>query len=263
MQKISNPFQVIALSPWPIFISVSLLRISFIVISSLCINRVSIYFILTVATILFFFTFLWWRDLKREASLQGHHTNYIIKLLKFRIIIFITSEVIFFISFFWAFFNRRISPNIEIGNIWPPIGIEIFQPIEIPLLNSIILLSSGATITWSHHSFLEGDINKSFVALAITISLGILFSFCQGIEYYESKFSFSDSIYGSTFFITTGFHGIHVLVGSIFLTISLIRIKNIENSKNHFICFDLRAWYWHFVDIVWLFLFISIYWWGS
>lgn len=263
MQKISNPFHLIPLSPWPIFISFSLLRISFLILSALSINKIFIQLILIIILTLFFFSFLWWRDLKYESTLQGNHRPTIINLLKFSIIIFISSEVIFFVRFFWAFFNRRISPNIEIGSIWPPQGIYVFQPIEIPLLNSIILLSSGATITWSHHAFLNNNINQRIIALTITILLGIIFTIFQGIEYYESKFSFSDSIYGSSFFITTGFHGIHVLIGSIFLTVSLIRILKIENSKYHFISFDLRAWYWHFVDIIWLLLFVSIYWWGS
>lgn len=263
MQKISHPFHEVSLSPWPIILSSTLLRISIFIISYLMKNTLSLIYIILVAIIAFWISILWWRDLKRESSFQGHHEIKIINLLKYRIIIFISSEVIFFFRFFWAFFNSRVSPNIELGISWPPQGISIFQPIEIPLLNSIILLSSGASITWSHHSYLEGNINNRFISILITIALGIIFTVFQSIEYYEAKFSFSDSVYGSTFFITTGFHGIHVIIGTLFLTVTLVRIFIITNSNTHFICFDLRAWYWHFVDIVWLFLFISIYWWGS
>lgn len=263
MQKISNPFHIISPSPWPILLSFRLIRISFLIIILIILNKISVIIVLFIIIIIIWITILWWRDLKRESSLQGHHNKVVISLLKYRIIIFISSEVIFFFRFFWGFFNRRISPNIEIGQTWPPIGIKIFQPIEIPLLNSIILLSSGASITWSHHNLIEGNIKKRFYSILITICLGILFTICQAFEYYEASFTFSDSTYGSTFFLTTGFHGIHVLLGSIFLSITLIRIFFLSNSKNHFICFELRAWYWHFVDIVWLFLFVSIYWWGS
>lgn len=263
MIKISHPFHIVSPSPWPIVASLVLLSAAISIIFRLHSNALTIIIIILTTNLIAITAAIWWRDVKREASLQGHHTFRTISLLKYRIIIFIISEIIFFLRFFWAYFHRRISPNIELGVTWPPIGVKIFNPIEIPLLNSIILLSSGATITWSHHSFLSKNIRKSLLALLLTVNLGILFTLCQGIEYYDASFSFSDSIYGSSFFLATGFHGIHVLIGSLFLTVTAKRITSMQNSTNHFICFDLRAWYWHFVDVVWLFLFISIYWWGS
>lgn len=263
MLKNTHPFHIVAPSPWPLVTSLILLSAASMLIQNLHFNRISLISLAILIQVIIATAAIWWRDVKREATIQGHHTSRTLFLLKYRIIIFIISEVIFFLRFFWAYFHRRISPNIELGRRWPPNRLKIFNPIEIPLLNSIILLSSGATITWAHHSFLNSNINKRLTALIITITLGILFSGCQGIEYIDANFTFSDSVYGSTFFLATGFHGIHVLIGTIFLIVTAKRIYSIQNSTNHFICFDLSAWYWHFVDVVWLFLFISIYWWGS
>lgn len=263
MIKFSHPFHIVSPRPWPIIASLVLLSGASTVIFRMHAFYISFRSISTTIFLIAIMSAIWWRDVKRESSLQGHHTIDTTYLLKYRIIIFIISEIIFFLRFFWAFFHRRISPNIELGITWPPAGISIFNPMEIPLLNSIILLSSGATITWSHHSFLTKNIKNRLAALLATILLGILFTIFQGIEYFEAMFSFSDSVYGSTFFLATGFHGIHVLIGSIFLAVTAKRIISVQNSTNHFISFDLSAWYWHFVDVVWLFLFISIYWWGS
>jgi len=181
--------------------------------------------------------------------------------LKLGIILFITSEVFFFVSFFWGYFHRRLSPNIDIGQIWPPYFINSFNPINVPLLNTIILLSSGVSVTWSHHAILKNQMKKANFSLLLTVLLGLYFSLLQGIEYFQAEFCIRDSIYGSRFFIATGFHGLHVIIGSTFLLICYIRIKNFEFSSNHLIGFEAAAWYWHFVDIVWIFLYISIYWW--
>jgi len=259
MIKIRHPFHMVNPSPWPISISIALLYSAIFVISSLGGNNISLYLIFLTIFIPIVGIFLWWRDVKRESSLQGNHSFTTIKLLKYRMIIFILSEVIFFLRFFWAFFHRRISPNIELGLVWPPVTISTFDPIGIPLLNSLILLSSGATITWSHHSFLNKNFKRAINSIIITIILGIIFTFFQGLEYYNAEFSFSDSVYGSAFFLATGFHGIHVIIGTIFLIASARRIFSIINSSYHFISFDLRAWYWHFVDVVWLFLKLFFY----
>lgn len=263
MIKLSHPFHLVTPRPWPITISFALLCSAIILISTIGRNFISILLILIIISIPAIGIFLWWRDVKRESSLQGNHSFTTIKLLKYRIIIFILSEIIFFLSFFWAFFHRRISPSFELGLSWPPVSISTFDPIGMPLLNSIILLSSGATITWSHHSFLNKNLKSAYSSIILTVLLGIIFTFFQGLEYYNAEFSFSDSVYGSTFFLATGFHGIHVIIGTLFLITSSKRIISIINSSYHFISFDLRAWYWHFVDVVWLFLFTSIYWWGS
>jgi len=259
----TNVFHLANLSPWPVVLSLALLSlfVFFVgVIKSFFLNifRLGFLFILLILI-----TRMWWGDLKIESSFQGNHSIRIISMLKFRMIVFIISEVIFFVSFFWAFFHRRISPGLELGCEWPPISVEVFDPMGIPLLNSVLLLTSGSTVTWSHHSYLRGNVYHGLVPLAITIFLGSLFSFFQGVEYFNSNFSFSDSVYGSSFFLTTGFHGIHVMVGTIFLIFTLISILFLSGSSSHFIRYDLRVWYWHFVDVVWLFLYIVVYWWGS
>lgn len=178
-------------------------------------------------------------------------------------ILFITSEIFFFLSFFWAFFHSSLSPDIFIGQRWPCKGIKAFNPIGIPLINTIILLRSGITLTASHHFIIIGNKKKCNNFLFITIFLGVYFTFLQFIEYKEASFTIADSIYGSTFFIATGFHGLHVLIGTIFLLVCFIRrLKNHFSSYHHF-GFEAAAWYWHFVDVVWLFLYIFIYWLGK
>nr|AMW68078.1 cytochrome c oxidase subunit III [Podallea sp. YW-2016] len=205
----------------------------------------------------------WWRDVTREGTFQGLHTIKVTMGLRWGMILFIISEVFFFVSFFWAFFHSSLSPTIELGLIWPPIGIKPFNPLEIPLLNTVILLSSGITITWAHHAIMNNNYTQSIQGLLFTVLLGIYFSILQGYEYIEAPFSISDSVYGSTFFMATGFHGLHVLIGTTFLLICLIRLIKFHFSMNHHFGFEAAAWYWHFVDVVWLFLYISIYWWGG
>ena len=204
----------------------------------------------------------WWRDIRREGTLQGLHTNIVENGLRWGIILFITSEVLFFFSFFWAFFHRRLSPTLELGITWPPTGIHPFNPLQVPLLNTIILLSSGVTVTWAHHSIIENNHSQRFYSLLLTAILGLYFTLLQGIEYWEASFSISDSAYGRTFFVATGFHGAHVIIGTTFLIVCLSRLLNNHFSRNHHFGFEAAAWYWHFVDVVWLFLYITIYWWG-
>ena len=165
--------------------------------------------------------------------------------------------------FFWAFFHRSLSPAIELGASWPPIGIISFNPFQIPLLNTAILLASGVTVTWAHHRLIENNHSQTTQGLFFTVLLGIYFTILQAYEYIEAPFTIADSIYGSTFFIATGFHGIHVLIGTTFLLVCLLRHLNNHFSKNHHFGFEAAAWYWHFVDVVWLFLYITIYWWGG
>lgn len=255
----NHPFHLVTPSPWPLTTS---LRI-FIIILGLIkwFHKFNIIiFIIGIITLIFNLS-IWWRDITRERTYQGIHTKNVSKLLRIGILLFIVSELFFFLSFFWAFFHRALSPNIEIGINWPPINIKPFNPYNIPLLNTIILLRSGITITWSHYRILNNNLIERIKSLKITIILGIYFTFLQYFEYRESSFTISDSIYGSTFFITTGFHGIHVIIGTIFIIITTIRIINFHFSKTHHFGFEARAWYWHFVDIIWLFVYIFIYYW--
>ena len=262
MIKTFHPYQIVSPSPWPAVTSLVLLRAASSVVSSLHSSSLFNYSFFLALSVILISSYQWWRDIVRESSFQGEHSPMVVSLLKSRIAMFILSEVLFFVRFFWAFFHSSISPSVELGGVWPPAGIEAFNPIGIPLLNSVILLSSGGSITWAHHSIINLKLSDSIIGIVITIRLGIYFTILQAIEYIEAPFSFSDSCYGRTFFLATGFHGIHVILGTTFLAVNTIRIVISHNSSNHIVGMDLGAWYWHFVDLVWLFLFISIYWWG-
>jgi len=167
------------------------------------------------------------------------------------------------LRFFGPFFHSSLSPAIELGAVWPPKGIQVLNPWEVPFLNTIILLSSGAAVTWAHHAILAGYRQQALYGMAVTIVLAAIFTGFQALEYVEAPFTISDSVYGSTFFIATGFHGFHVFVGTVFLSVCLVRLSRFHFSKAHHFGFEAAAWYWHFVDVVWLFLFVAIYWWGG
>nr|YP_011017398.1 cytochrome c oxidase subunit III [Amblyomma parvum]WQF69061.1 cytochrome c oxidase subunit III [Amblyomma parvum] len=256
-----HPFHLVEKSPWPLTSSISAFSLTLGFVNYF--NNKNITLVMIAIMILIFSSFQWWRDISREASLQGFHTKYVLKGLKMGMILFIISEIFFFFSFFWAFFHSSLTPTIEIGGQWPPKNIIPFNPFEIPLLNSTILISSGISVTWCHHAVMNGNYNMSLLSLKITVGLGFLFTFFQIFEYFQAQFSITDSIFGSTFFLTTGFHGIHVIIGTIFLIVSYYRIKMNLISQNHFFGFEASAWYWHFVDVVWLFLYTFMYWWVS
>jgi cytochrome c oxidase subunit 3 len=220
----------------------------------------SLFFILSLIRIIII-AFLWWRDIIRESTIIGEHTKGIQNRLKLGIVLFILSEIIFFLAFFWAFFHNSLRPLVDRGIVWPPFSIISINPIRVPLFNTAILLSSGVTITWSHHSVVDNGYDGPAI-LITTIWLGLYFTLIQIFEYRISSFSISDSIYGRIFFVATGFHGLHVIIGSLFLIVCLVRIQLNHFSHIHHIGFELRIWYWHFVDVVWLFLFSTIYYWG-
>lgn len=262
MNKITHnhPFHLVTLRPWPLIISCNLIILLTGAIKIFHESSFNLLFLGLIISILV--TFQWWRDIIRERTFQGIHTIEVTNLIKLGILLFITSEILFFFSFFWAFFHISLAPNIEIGIIWPPKNLIVFNPYNIPLLNTIILLSSGISITWSHYRLIYKNYKESILSLNLTIFLGIYFSFLQFIEYKESYFTIADSSFGTTFFVITGFHGIHVLIGTIFILIIIIRLLNKQFSPNHHFGFEARAWYWHFVDVIWLFVFISLYWWN-
>lgn len=257
----NHPFHLVDISPWPLLTSLNAFNIFIGLVNWFHFYKINLFIISIIIIIIIIYQ--WWRDVIRERTFQGHHTYIVSINIRWGIILFITSEIFFFISFFWAFFHRRLSPSIEIGINWPPLIINSFNPINIPLLNTIILISSGFRVTWAHHSLIENNYKQTYYRLLITIILGLYFSLLQLFEYIEAKFTIADSIYGSTFFITTGFHGLHVIIGTTFLIICLIRHSNLHFNKNHHFGFEAAAWYWHFVDVVWLFLYIFIYWWRN
>lgn len=258
MMKFNHPYHLVSLSPWPLINSLCLFI--FIVGSLKWIHDYSLDLLLLSTLVLLFILYQWWRDVIREGSFQGVHTLNVIKILRLGILLFILSELIFFVSFFWCYFHISLSPSVEIGRIWPPDNFNVFNPFNIPLLNTIILLSSGVSITLCHHRILNRNYFLSKISIIITILLGVLFTFFQYIEYMESYFTISDSVYGSIFFVATGFHGIHVIIGTLFILVSIKRLLSNHYSIFHHLGFEASSWYWHFVDVVWLFLYIFIYW---
>ena len=209
------------------------------------------------------FTKLQWRDVIEEAEHQGHHTPVVQIGHRYGMTLFIASEVMFFVAWFWAYFNASLFPTESIGGTWPPPDIKTFDPWDIPLINTLILLLSGTTVTWAHHAMLENDRKGLVNGLIATVFLGFIFSCFQAYEYHHATFTLDGNIYGSTFYMATGFHGFHVIVGTIFLAVCLFRSMKGHSTPTHHFGFEAAAWYWHFVDVVWLFLFAAIYIWGS
>ena len=255
-----QPLHIVNKRPWAFL--VSFCRFSLVISGVRYFYYFDIYSILVSIIFILYLSYIWWKDIGSEGRLEGRHTNKIITSLYFSIILFILSEVCFFFSFFWGYFHRRLRPCFELGIVWPPVGVVGFNPYTIPLLNSSILLSSGVTVTWAHHSVVRGRYNNYIYRIIITVGLGAYFSYLQNIEYIESFFSFADRVYGRIFFLATGFHGLHVIIGRLFLLINLIRSLLGNFNSEHHIGLELSIWYWHFVDVVWLFLYICVYWWG-
>ena len=257
----TSPFLAVQTSFWPFLVSLRL----FSLMSNFLLY---FHFKVSLSTVLFslFFvilvSFLWWKDLVRERIL-GYHTHKLESCLRVGVLLFILSEVFFFVSFFWAFYDASLSPVAEIGLSWPPLGVSPLSVYSVPLLNTVILLTRGLSVTWAHHSIINNNFLKTFFGLLSTILLGVYFLYMQYVEYAEAAFSFSDGVYGRTFFLATGFHGMHVLIGTLFLSYVLFLLLASKLLRCHHFSFEAAAWYWHFVDVVWLFLFISVYWWGS
>ena len=257
-----HPFHIVDPSPWPLIASLGAfytlfgftMYIHFYENGFLLFSLGLFLLIGTMA--------IWWRDVIREATFEGHHTSYVRKGIKLGMLLFIASEVMLFFAFFWAFFHASLNPTIEIGCVWPPKGIIAINPWHVPLLNTFVLITSGAFITWSHYAILAGYRKDSIEALIYTIGLALYFTLLQYYEYSVAQFNISDSVYGSVFYMTTGLHGSHVIIGTLFLIVCLYRLINNHFTVNHHVGFECAAWYWHFVDIVWIFVYFFIYWWG-
>ncbi len=213
--------------------------------------------------------FAWWNDVVQESKV-GDHTPVVRIGLRYGFILFIISEVMFFSAWFWSFFKHALYP-IDPGGLspavdgqWPPAGIETFDPWHLPLINTLILLCSGAAATWAHHAIAHENNRKDLVnGLVLAVVLGVLFTFFQAYEYSHAGFGYSGNIYGANFFMATGFHGAHVIIGTIFLFVCLLRALSGHFTPDRHVGFEAAAWYWHFVDVVWLFLFAAVYIWGS
>lgn len=258
-----HPFHLVENSPWPILVSFSLLSLTTGAVMYLQ-GYPNGGLLLTLGLILTVSGMgLWFRDVITEGTYEGHHTKQVQKGIIIGIVLFIISEVFAFFSVFWAFFHSSLSPAIEIGGVWPPLGITPLDPFSIPLLNTFLLLSSGAFVTWSHHSLILGNRKGAIIGALICVILALVFTALQGVEYYETSFTIADSVFGTVFFASTGLHGIHVIIGTIFLIVGLIRIVNYHLTDTHHIGYESSILYWHMVDVVWLFLYIAVYYWGG
>ena len=269
-EKQAHPYHLVDPSPWPFIGSMSLLALTL----GLAMAMHEAPFGKAIFLVGFFgvlYTMYgWWRDVIRESQKDPVHTAPVQLGLRAGMALFIASEVMFFAAFFWAFFNASIYPITPLEDvwamaegIWPPEGIETFDAWSLPFLNTLILLLSGTTVTWAHHALLEGDEKGLIQGLGWTVLLGACFTALQAFEYSHAAFGFKDGIYATTFYLATGFHGLHVLIGTIFLAVCWLRARKGQFTKKHHLGFEFAAWYWHFVDVVWLFLFVFVYWWGG
>jgi cytochrome c oxidase subunit III len=263
-----HDYHLVNPSPWPLFGGIAgfILAIGFIGVM----HQWSPLWLVPGFIAVLYTMVVWWRDVIHEAH-TGYHTPVVQLHLRYGMFLFIASEVMFFVAWFWVFFDAALFPDDPAqvartaftGTVWPPHGTEVFDPWHLPLLNTLILLTSGTTVTWAHHSLLHNNRRGLIWGLVLTIALGATFTAVQVYEYAHAAFSFTGGIFGSTFFMATGFHGAHVLIGTLFLIVCLGRaLKGHFTPQQHF-GFEAAAWYWHFVDVVWLFLFAFVYVWGG
>ena len=269
--KANHPFYLVNPSPWPMAISFALMVLAFGAAMALHKHAFGLPVVFaglagTVAVL-----FFWWRDVLLEGVRDRSFDTQEVRLAaRVGMALFIASEVMFFAAFFWAYFGAAFYPKMPLqevwdiqAGIWPPEGIVTFDPFDLPFINTLILLLSGTTVTWAHHALLHGDRKGLIHGLSLTVLLGFLFTCCQAYEYAHAAFGLKDGKYAATFYLATGFHGLHVIIGTIFLFVMLLRARRGALTPQHHLGFEFAAWYWHFVDVVWLFLFIGIYWFTS
>lgn len=261
--KRNHSFHIIDPSPWPFLTSLTLLNLLFGLV--LWINKyvIASNIILISSILLIVIVSAWFEDIIAESTYEGKHSEPVQQGLKLGMILFIVSEVMFFFGFFWAYFHFALAPSIEVGCLWPPYGIQVFNCYHIPLYNTCVLLLSGVSVTWCHHNIIsnKSDLDVNWDGLIWTIALAAHFTMYQGYEYFEAGFNISDSVYGSIFFMATGFHGFHVILGTCFLLVCYLRLYKGHFGIRHHLGLEFAIWYWHFVDVVWLFLYVCIYWW--
>jgi len=262
----THPYHLVNPSPWPFVGAFSLLVLAFGAAGAMHNHSWGVILALAGFMGVLYTMFGWWRDVVKEGIVDHAHTNAVSTGLRIGMALFIVSEILFFAAFFWAFFNASTMPRLPLEDtwaiaegIWPPKGIIPFDPMDLPFLNTLILLLSGTTVTWAHYEILHNRQKQAVTALGWTVVLGVLFTACQAYEYSHASFGFKQGIYASTFYMATGFHGFHVLVGTIFLAVCLMRAKKGHFTPTKHLGFEFAAWYWHFVDVVWLFLFVCVY----
>ena len=264
-----HPFHLVDPSPWPLTTSLALFLVTFGAVhffhdGSPLTMIIGLLMLLTSAA-------LWWRDVIKESNTKGIYTDHVRTGLRVGMVLFICSEIMFFVAFFWAFFDVSLFPAethqylraTYTGGTWPPVGVETIPAFDLPFMMTMILLLSGCTVTWAHHAILEGKNKDVILGLGLSAGLGAIFLCFQMYEYAHATFAFKQGAFASTFYMATGFHGFHVFVGTVFLVVCWLRAKKGHFTQTKHFGFEAAAWYWHFVDVVWLFLFIAIYWWGG
>lgn len=262
MSKPQHAFHLVAPSPWPVLVSLAVLVLG--VGGALYMHQMTPLVFWIGLTMVLFGMMGWFKDIIHEAVVEKHHSEVVQKGLRYGMILFIVSELMFFVAFFWAFFDASLFPTAAIGHEWPPKNITPVPPFGLPYLNTLILLLSATSLTWAHAAIRHKNQNKAVnQGLLITVLLGVIFTIVQIFEYIHTDFTIRDGVYGSNFYLLTGFHGAHVIIGTIFLFVCFVRSINKEFTPRHHNGFEFAAWYWHFVDVVWLFLFVFVYWWGS
>ena len=258
-----HPYHLVSPSLWPICTCIALFSLTTsLVLTMHNFNDASYFLYFALFTVISSMS-LWFRDVISEGTYIGNHTMAVQRGITMGVALFIVSEGLFFLAIFWTFFHSALSPTVELGAHWPPMGIDAINPFELPLLNTIILLSSGVTVTFAHHSLIQGNRTGAINGTVYTVILAIIFTALQGVEYTVSSFTISDSTFGSCFYFGTGFHGLHVMIGTAFIAVGLWRVIAYHSTDHHHLGFESSILYWHFVDVVWLVLFISIYYWGS
>lgn len=257
-----HPFHIVNPSPWPLLCAFSAGGLALAAAMSMH-GMLAGHWVILAGIVLLTLSGLWFRDIIREASIEKVHSAAVKLGFRYGMLLFICSEVMFFAAFFGAFFNASLMPTEAIGFVWPPKEITPVNPFDMPFMMTMILLLSGCTITWSHAALIAGNKRDMIRGLWATIFLGAIFTAFQGFEYYHAEFGFKETIFASTFYMATGFHGLHVLLGTIFLCVTQYRAYKNQFQPNDHFGFEAAAWYWHFVDVVWLFLFVAVYWFGG
>jgi cytochrome c oxidase subunit 3 len=261
--KINFPFMLVDNSLWPATTSVSALSLLLggVMLFHMKIGGKELLIISLISLIISIY--FWWKEVIIEGTYQGFHNQDVQKNLTIGFLLFVVSEALIFFSFFFAYFYNSLIPSVNVGGVWPPVGIETLDASAIPLLNTVILFMSGISVTASQHYIVAKNRKNAILYLLLTVLLGTIFLFFQFYEYKNSLFTISDSVFGASFFLLTGFHGFHVLIGVLFLATSLLRLIDYHYSENHFLNATFASIYYHFVDVVWILLFAVIYCWGS
>ena len=262
MSTYVHSIHLVTNSPWPIFMSFALLFLLLILCSWLNHINFPFFYVILVSILIFLIVFQWFRDIIREGQ-EGSHTKLTQKGLMISFLIFLITEVMLFFSLFWAFFHSSLSPAIELGAMWPPLGVNPINTWALPLFGTGLLLSSGFILTYGHHALIKGDKYSAFLGIIFASFLGFLFCYGQYIEYCYSEFTIADSVFGSVFFMTTGLHFSHVIAGALFLFVSSVRLFYDNFSSEHNLGLDCAIIYYHLVDILWIFVYIIFYYFGG